>query len=948
MEPLKARSRGKGLTEEQWRNAWDLADSAVELPAAQRIASIQSADVSPEVKAEALALLEQFAKTTPRSFREGDRIGHFVITKHLGSGGMGDVYAAQDTELERAVAVKVLNADAVGASDAAERFIREARTASSLNNPNIVTIYEVIRTELTLAIVMELVEGDSLRNFRGSTLPADQLAHIGNGIAKALAAAHASGIMHRDVKPENVIVGSTGNVKVLDFGLARWFDESHAAERWASHPGIPAGTLRYMSPEQCKGEKLTGATDIFSLGLVLYELVTGRHPFAVESLFETMRRISEAPAQAPSSLNPTLSEKLNALIERMLAKDPAQRPTAEAVAALLESPPSSASAWEVRPLQRRRQWRVVQISAAILIAIAGGLLYWRLKLGGGSETAFYQVTTLVPENHATAAAISHDGKFSVYSNVDGVFLKAGQSGETVLLAGPEHFIFDHLEWLPNGTKVIASGFSSVTNQPALWLLSVTGAPGRVLRTEARFGIPSPDGTHIAFLTRYSDAIWVMDSDGGDAHLVTQGGNEDRFSVLVWLANGTHLGFQRRHYETGQDLGFVMLDRYVKRTYESVNVTTGEVTSKSLDLWVESAAVTADGRFLFLRYDQPGSQHSHQLWTVITDPKTGAFRGEMQRLASPASESEQIYGMTVTESGKEVMVLRRTEEHAVFVAEYQSMPPRFSNAKRLTLDERMNFPHSWTADSTSVIFESNRNGSWDLFRQNINKRTPETIVANPTRWEVLPQLTPEGTAVLYAAGTPNQTPGPYSLLRVPLQGGTPQQVPIPGNLDEFRCSMTQGGGCVLRTTINRKLFVFLALDPSLGAGKELARTAWQVPVVGDWSLAADGRRIAIPNHDARTARIRVIDLGEKDGQAREHELNLDNLADIEGLVWSADGTGWFVTLNTSVGTRIVFITVNGQQHPIGDIQGWAVPSPDGRLVAYRDRIVAVNAWVLSLK
>jgi serine/threonine-protein kinase len=263
--------------------------------------------------------------------RVGQKIGRYRLTGRLGEGGMGEVYAARDLELDRSVAVKLLNQSTIGTSHMVDRFIREAKAASALNHPNVITIYEVIHSESRLAIIMELVEGTCLRQLCGSPLPVDRVVHLGEQVARALAAAHTRGIVHCDIKPENLVVRPDGIVKVLDFGLARDLASVTAGSLFA------AGTLRYMSPEQSRGDMPSAASDIFSLGILIYELATGSHPFDSSSLFEDLKALNQREPHAPSSLNPFVPRHLDDLILRMLSKDPALRPSAAEVGKILGS-----------------------------------------------------------------------------------------------------------------------------------------------------------------------------------------------------------------------------------------------------------------------------------------------------------------------------------------------------------------------------------------------------------------------------------------------------------------------------------------------------------------------------------------------------------------------------------------------------------------------------------
>ena len=274
------------LGDEQWREVLRLAEEAAALPLHERKGFLESSGAAPEIVAEALTLAGEFTSVSERPSVTGARIGKFEITGTLGRGGMGEVYAARDTELGRKVALKFLTADSAAHSEATRKFLREAQTASALNHPNIVTIHEVVRSGSSTAIVMELVEGESLRQICRAGMPVEKAIDIGRQIARALAAAHAEGIIHRDIKPENIILRPDGCVKVLDFGLAR-----QPGSLQHSTATLQAGTLRYMSPEQARSEMLTSATDIFSFGLVLHELLTGQHAFPESTPLETAHAI---------------------------------------------------------------------------------------------------------------------------------------------------------------------------------------------------------------------------------------------------------------------------------------------------------------------------------------------------------------------------------------------------------------------------------------------------------------------------------------------------------------------------------------------------------------------------------------------------------------------------------------------------------------------------------
>lgn len=862
----------------------------------------------------------------------GQSFGRYITVAPIGRGGMGEVWSARDSDLERLVALKFLNSEIIAGLDA-QQITREAKAASALNHPGIVTIYELAQCGSTPALVMELVEGKPLRESCGKPMPILQVLNIGQLIAEALAAAHTMGTVHGDIKPENIILRPDGYIKLLDFGLARRI----YAETIAG-TGRPAlGTLRYMSPEQARGQPLSPPSDLFSLGLVLYELVAGRHAFPAISAIETARRILEQEVVPLSSLNLQVPAPLDLLIGKMLVKEPCARPTAAEVGQTIRQLQASRRTFQ-GTIPAFWKWG----AAALLIAVvcfAG----WRWKVHvAGSDTTFRQITTLVPENQATAAAISPDGTVAAYANVDGIFLRTIADGHTRTVPSPDDFLVDRLAWFPDATKLLASGFFPATNAPAVWLISTAGAKPSLMRTQAREATPSPDGATVAFMSRDSSQIWVMDTHGNAARRIAAALGEGGFSSLLWSPDGRRLAYQRRRYYPG---GF-------SDSFESVDLATGKIVDTAQNLAMRSAAALPDGRVMFLRWDDGDVISSHELWEVQTSLTTGAFRGAPRKIGTFAGgKTTSLVDLSVSANGRRAMALTQSSESSVFVGKFDQTTPSIREIRRLTLDDQRNFPHAWTADSSAVIFESDRSGSFDLFKQKVDHRTPETIVATPMV-EILPQLAPDGHFVLYAA-EPAETeqpwyykPGTFTLMRVPVDGGTPEEVPIGGPLDEFRCALRAGARCVLRTTQNGQSRTYYDLDAVHGRGRVLARSQWSREVLGDWDISPDGKRVAIPNHDSQNARIRVVNLEEEPGQPAEREVVLLGVTDLQGLVWAPDGGGWFVSVNTSLGNRMLYVKEDGQFSSLGDIEGWAVPSPDGHWVAFSNPVNAKNAWLIE--
>lgn len=263
----------------------------------------------------------------------GALIGRYQIVRKLGEGGMGAVYLAKDGKLDRKVAIKVLNKKYERSEENIRRFVREAKAASALNHPNILTIHEIDDTETSKFIVSEFVKGETLRDvLRKGAIELNSIIDIGIQIAGALAAAHKARIIHRDIKPENIIVREDGNVKVLDFGLAKLMQDESSAFSAAAASGITEtargviiGTASYMSPEQAKGEKIDGRTDIFSLGIVIYEMITGKAPFTGASIAETFANLISKDPEPLESCTSGAPEALQVIVSKMLQKDREER-----------------------------------------------------------------------------------------------------------------------------------------------------------------------------------------------------------------------------------------------------------------------------------------------------------------------------------------------------------------------------------------------------------------------------------------------------------------------------------------------------------------------------------------------------------------------------------------------------------------------------------------------
>ncbi|MBZ5636123.1 MAG: protein kinase [Acidobacteriia bacterium] len=493
----------------------------------------------------------------------GTQIGAYRIELQLGEGGMGTVYRALDTKLNRPVAIKVLS-DELADAAARRRFQREAQMASSLNHPHILTVHDTGEFEGRQYIVTEFVDGGTLRDWAHREKPGwRQIVELLTGVADGLAAAHAAGILHRDIKPANILVARNGYAKLADFGLAKLYERSTPSEATQTmgetRPGVVVGSVAYMSPEQASGKPLDARSDVFSFGIVLYELLVGKRPFWGRSDLEVLQTIIHGSY-------PPLPEDLpsgpRAMVEKALESDPAERyqTMRDLVVDLrrLVRQKADSSAAKAVPAVTRRSW--LWGGAAALLPVAGAAIWllrrgtseWQNPLGNATFTPFTNF-----EGMETQAAISPDGKLVAFiADKDGpldVFLSPVGSGRFVnLTQGKEDIVIGavrEIGFSADGNEIWLGGPQTAGNRvlanrgrPTRMLSIVGGTPRDFIRAVAMAW--SPDGKRMVYHGGTDgDPVFVADAKGANAKQIYVGAGPDvHCHYPVWSSDGKWIYF----------------------------------------------------------------------------------------------------------------------------------------------------------------------------------------------------------------------------------------------------------------------------------------------------------------------------------------------------------------------------------------------------------------------
>lgn len=538
------------------------------------------------------------------------------------------------------------------------------------------------------------------------------------------------------------------------------------------------------------------------------------------------------------------------------------------------------------------------------------------------------------------AALSPDGKYLAFSYKAGLFLRVLPTGETHALPEADNRKTYRVNWFPDSTRLLTMRSAGPGQKPEIWSDSVLGGAPRKLVDDGDQGTVSPDGTKIAFVRGEFNhqEIWVVDADGQHPEKLVSA--EGAFGSVTWAPDGRHIGFVH-HVDRLDSEGDISVE-----ICESASRPTSKpfVVFRNSRLW-NALAWTRDNRLIYSVGEPPPNRTDSNLWAQTIDPARFQPVGAPVRLTSGPDGKARL---ALSADGKQLSYLRLTHSPHVYVAEIRGAQPHVGPLRRLSLDEGENYPYDWTPDGQTLIFKSDRDGPFHLFKQTLDQRAPELLVGGDDN-VVIARIDPKGSAILYLLSTPASdfvSPG-MRIKRIPVNGGVPELVLADSAINNFQCARRTSTVCVLSIYApnHLSLYTFDAVNGQKTLLKTIYDPEWSL---FNWSLSPDGTTLALSKKQRPSVASEISLLG-LDGS--ENKIPLDGWFAIDYVDWAADGKSLWVNATTQNGTATMLkVTRNGKITPVLEenemVFGWAIPSPDGRHIAIWKGEQGSNAWLLE--
>jgi eukaryotic-like serine/threonine-protein kinase len=934
------------LTPERWQQVKELFHGALEREGDERVSFIEAACAGDEeLRREVETLVG--AHERPGSFIDapayevgawmlledqtgtlvGQSLGHYRVLTLLGAGGMGEVYLAEDTSLGRRVALKLLPGGLSADEGRLRRFEREARAASALNHPNILTIHEVGRTDSLHYIATEFVEGETLReHMTGTRMPACEVLDVAVQIASALQAAHEAGIVHRDVKPENVILRRDGYVKVIDFGVAKLTErqdepppdlEGPTRAFFHTDPGLITGTVSYMSPEQARGVAVDERTDLWSLGVVLYEMVAGSVPFKGGTATDVSTVILHREAPPLRDYREEVSAELERVVGKALAKDREERyqtakdlledlrrlkkrleveaelersmmpwPGGESDAdgaparaglyvqptAAVAARTTSSAGYPAGVIRRHKLAALLGLVSLVLVAAGGAYGLFRLlarsqsRLPPEATSTAMKLTRLTNHGKAVQVAVSPDGKYIAYiSDNNGqrsLRVKHIATGSDAQVVTPSGTFYGGVTYSPDGNYIYYLSHEMVGKYRSGVVYRVPvlgGASRRLLVDIAGHLTVSPDGKRLAFL-RFEgreSVLVVADAEGGGEQTLASRGPREMLFPAAWSPDGSRIAC-------------VIVDRYLdpaRDKFIAVDVVSGaeNVIPVPPQLRVTEAAWLADGRGLIVAALEK-SVGGSQLW----------------QLSYPGGEARKITndlngyrGLSLSADSSVLVTLQQEVSSNLWISPGDDP----SSARPLTSGKAFSSNASWTPDG-KIVYSSTAGGKLDIWLMSPDGTGNKRLSAGDGADYDNPSVSPDGRYIVFDS-TKDGLPGVW---RMNLDGGNERKLTaLPSRFPRF----SPDGKWVVYIPDVRDTTGVWKVPIDGGSPRQIREKLVTMP-----AISPDGRLIACNYWDEANALWKIALISSDSGQ-------IVKIFDVPGsgfraINWMVDGRAFAYT------------------------------------------------------
>ena len=778
-------------------------------------------------------------------------------------------------------------------------------------------------------------------------------------------------------------------MKLLDFGLAKAAGVAAADEElhnggdsrtsekkpgsatpdlFLSRTGAAMGTAGYMSPEQARGEKLDARTDLFSFGLVLYEMATGQRAFkgnTVPLLYNAIFNQAPVPAR---QLNREVPARLDAIISRALEKKREAR--YQSIAELRSD--LEKLKHRIRTRRARRLWVVA--SAAALLVVVGTIVWFRKYAPSASpslpDLKLTQLTDNSPENPVSGASISPDGKYLAYADLQGIHTKLIGSDESQLISRPadlknSRVIWEIGSWFPDSKRFLVN-VHQATERPddwtpgtsSIWLVSISGGVPTKIRDHAVSYNVSPDGSWIAFTPTHvqgeqfeiEKGMWLMAPDGSKAHKFESDGDK----VLCCM------GF----FPEDHRLGYVIQGNPIPGTndFDDIFVTRdlngGPATTLFRGNWGDGILLPG-GKWIFTRpkhCDQAGIRADYQcnFWVERVDLSTG----KVVEAARPLTKwfGFAISSFNATADGERMVFVQAYARGVSYVADLETGGTRLGNLRRVTLEEGGNdAATAWSSDGKTLLVQRSRSDRYQVSTQSLGGEKPETIVARGTGYAQASVVSPDDKWIIFQVfplnGNAAVSKTMVPVLRVPMTGGTPETIFSVLEGGVVTCAKPPSKLCVVaETTDDLKGMTVTAFDPVKGRGSELARfTLGEDKTLGEdhllvCDLSPDGSRFAFARSPIGPIEIYHV------RKHQTHTIPISKLSPLRHIAWAADGKGVFLATQRQDGSELLHLDLHGKSEVIWKSSSrwptWGIPSPDGRHVAIYELKQNANMFMME--